>query len=304
MIIERHLKPVLGKVKLAKLGPEAIRDYMNKKRAEGLSARTVQYHHAVLRAALGQAEADGKIARNPAKLKSAKPAPVERSEVRPLTPDQARVLLGAIAEDRLAPLYVAAIGLGLRQGELLGLSWDDLDLEVGTLTVRHTLQRYPSRDAQGNIVLKPNGKPSYSYHLDPPKTEKSRRTLGLPEGLAQLLRAHHRQQSEERLKAGPAWRGHEWDLVFCTESGEPLSSSQLTHGFQDLLASLELPRQRFHDLRHAAATFMLAQGVDLRVVMEVLGHSQIHVTANTYTHVKLDLSREAAERVDALLLSR
>ena len=118
--------------------------------------------------------------------------------------------------------------------------------------------------------------------------------------LVQLLRAHRAKQLEERLKAGPAWQGDEWNLVFCAESGRPFSGFHLTHKFQALLVSLGLPRQRFHDLRHAAATFMLAQGVDLRVVMEVLGHSQIAVTANTYAHVRIEATRLAAERVEAL----
>ena len=103
------------------------------------------------------------------------------------------------------------------------------------------------------------------------------------------------------MRTGAAWKGEKWNLVFCTETGEPLSGSVLTHNFQALLASLNLPRQRFHDLRHAAATFMLAQGVDFRVVMEVLGHSQIATTANTYAHVRLEATRLAVGSVGELL---
>ena len=313
MIVELHLKPEVGPNRLARLQPADVRAYINKKLASGLAPRTVQYHHAVLRRALGQAERDGAVARNVARLVS--PPKIERPEIRPLTPEQARTLLGAIAEDRLAPLYACAIGLGLRQGELLGLTWDDLDLDAATLTIRHTLQRY-----------------GHEYHLDPPKTDKSRRTLGLPVGLVQRLRAHRTQQLgrapagaaelrvvggkdtdnddvdagehlDERQRAGPAWEGDRWNLVFCTETGRPLPGNHITRQFQAILAAQDppLPRQRFHDLRHAAATYMLTQGVDLRVVMEVLGHSQIHVTANTYAHVKLELTRTAAEQVDALL---
>lgn len=282
MIVERHLKPEIGKIVLSRLTPDAVERYMNVKSGAGLSARTVQYHHAVLRRALGQAERWGKVARNVAKLVS--PPTVDRPEARPLTADEARSLLGGIAENRLAPLYALAIGLGLRQGELLGLQWSDIDLEVGTLTVRHTLQRY-----------------GREYHLDAPKTEKSRRTLALPKSLVHLLRAHRGEQLEEMMKAGQTWQGATWNLVFCTEAGKPLSGNNLTHQFQALLVSLGLPRQRFHDLRHATATYMLSQGVDLRVVMEVLGHSQIATTANTYAHVRIEATRAAAEQVDALL---
>ncbi len=299
MIVKVHLIPELGTMKLAQLQPAAIRAYMNRKLAAGLAPRTVQYHHAVLRKALTDAEGDGLVSRNVARLVSS--PKVERAEVRPLTSEEARVLLDAIAEQRLAPLYACAIALGLRQGELLGLTWDALDLERGTLTVRHTLQRYAEKDNAGAALLGPNGKPTYAYHLDAPKTDKSRRTLGLPVELVMLLRAHRSQQVAERLKAGPAWQGEQWNLVFCTEAGKPMPGNHLTHSFQKLLAELGLPRQRFHDLRHAAATYMIAQGVDLRVIMEVLGHSQIHVTANTYAHVRIEMTRAAVASVGALL---
>lgn len=282
LIVDKHLTPELGKLKLARLSPEHIQRYMNGKRASGLSPRTVQYHHAVLRAALADAERLGKVARNVARLVA--PPRLSQLEVRPLTPPEARTLLNGISGTRFAPLYALAIGIGLRQGELLGLRWDDLDLDARTVTVRHTLQRY---DRQ--------------YHLDEPKTLRSRRTLAIPVALVQMLRTHRIRQLQERVHAGPAWKGDDWHLVFCTESGGPLSGNNLTHQFQALLVALDLPRQKFHDLRHAAATFMLAQGVDLRVVMEVLGHSQIHVTANTYAHVKIEATRVAVEAVDALL---
>lgn len=285
MIVERHLKPALGGAALVRLTPERLQGYMNAKRAEGLSARTIQYHHAVLRRALTIAERWGKVSRNVAKLVS--PPKVERPEVRPLSVEQARVLLAAVAEDRLAAIYSTSISLGLRQGELLGLRWDDLDLDAGTLTVSRTLQRYGGE-----------------YHLDSPKTARSRRTVGVSAGLVAQLREHRARQLAERLRAGPVWEGDAWNLVFCSELGTPLSGTELTRQFQAKLAALGLPRQRWHDLRHAAATFMLAQGVDLRVVMEALGHSQIHVTANTYAHVRADATRLAAEQVDALLAAR
>lgn len=282
-MIKQHLVPGLGeKTLLSRLTPEQVQRYMNTKLESGLSPRTIQYQHAVLRRALNQAVRWGKISRNVAQLVS--PPKVERPEIRPLTPEQARALLGTIAESRDAALYSLALGLGLRQGELLGLQWGDVNFEAGTLTVRHTLQRY-----------------QHTYHLDPPKTAKSRRTIALPTTLLQLLRAHRTQQVEERLRAGPEWKGDEWDLIFATERGEPRSGFTLNHRLQCILAAAGLPRQRFHDLRHASATFMLAQGVDLRIVMEVLGHSQIATTANTYAHVRVEATRIATESLDALL---
>ncbi len=280
-ITERHLIPGLGNSPLVKLTPDAVVSYMNQKREAGLSARTVQYHHAVLRRALGQAERWGHVPRNVARLVT--PPRVKRPEVKPLTPPQARALLAAVRGDRLEALYVMALSLGLRQGELLGLTWDAIDLESGTASVRRALVYYERE-----------------YHLDEPKTEKSRRTLPLPTPLVKLLRTHRAHQLEERLRLGPAWADR-WGLAFTNVIGEPLDATQVTRRYQAILAGAGLPRQRFHDLRHATATFMLAQGVPLRVAQEVLGHSQIAVTANTYSHVLPELQRDAAERVKAVL---
>ena len=282
MICERHLIPALGRTRLVKLGPEAIQRYMNKKREAGLSARTVQYHHAVLRRALGQAERWGLVPRNAARLVS--PRRVQRPEVRPLTPEQARNFLNAVRGDRLEALYVLAMATGMRQGELLGLSWEDVDLDAATLAVRATLQRHDGE-----------------YHRSEPKTQTSRRTLALPPAVTTALRPHHDRQDFERLRAGAGWTGNAWDLVFATEAGGPLYGTAITRRFQQALQVAGLPRQRFHDLRHAAATFMLSQGVPLKVTQTVLGHSQIAVTANTYSHVMPELQRDAAERVGALL---
>jgi len=286
MIVNYHLAPALGRVALARLTPDAVQRYLNDKGAAGLSSRSVQYHHAVLRRALNQAERWGLVPRNVARLVS--PPRVERPEPQPLTPEQARAFLAAVSEDRLAPLYTLALSLGARQGELLALTWPDVDMAGRTVSIRRTLQRYDG-----------------GWHLDPPKTERSRRTIALPASLVEMLRAHRSRQLEERLRAGPAWQGEQWgDLVFANEIGEPLPGTQLTRRFQAVLATLGLPRQRFHDLRHAAATFMLSEGVSLRTTMELLGHSTIAVTANTYSHVLPELQRDATDRVSALLAQR
>ena len=277
-----HLIPALGQTRLAKLAPEAVQRYMNSKLAGGLSARSVQYHHAVLRRALGQAVRWGLVGRNVATLVS--PPRVKHVEVRPLTPDQAREFLNAARSDRLEGVFSIALALGLRQGEVLGLTWDDVDLERRRLAVRHTLQRYGG-----------------TYHLDEPKTEKSRRTIGLPDQLVEIFERQRRRQLEDQLRIGPGWIGNHWELVFTTESGEPLYGGAVTRRFQALLKSSGLPRQRFQDLRHACASFMLAEMVPMRVVMEILGHSQIHVTANTYSHVMPELQRDATSRVSATL---
>lgn len=209
------------------------------------------------------------------------PPKAARYEVRPLTTEQARVLLEAIRGDRHEALYLVTMATGLRQGEAFGLRWDDVDLDTGTITVRHQLQRI-------------NGTPT----LTAPKSARSRRTIALPAFVVPALKAHRTRQKAERLAAGVRWQ--DWKLVFTNPTGGPLTPN-VTTAFARLLKAAGLPKQRFHDLRHLCASLMLAQGVHPRVVMEQLGHSQISVTMNTYSHVAPALQREAAERMDALL---
>jgi integrase len=171
--------------------------------------------------------------------------------------------------------------MGLRQGEILGLRWSDVDLEAATIRVTQALQRV-------------NGRLDFVE----PKSQSSRRTIPLPATVARALRAHRSRQLEERLAAGARWR--ESDLVFTTSVGTPLDCRNVTRRFQAALEGAGLPRLRFHDLRHTAASLMLAQGVPPRVVMETLGHSQISLTMNTYSHVIPALQREAADRMEAI----
>lgn len=170
----------------------------------------------------------------------------------------------------------------MRQGELFGLSWDDVDFGRGTLTVRRALQRI-------------NGKPTFVE----PKTEKSRRTVNLPASAIAALRVQQDRQAFERRVSGDYWQ--EWGLVFTSTVGTPLEPSNVTHRLQRLLANEDLPRQRFHDLRHCCASLMLANGEHPRVVMDTLGHSQISLTLNTYSHVMPAMQRDAADRLEALL---
>lgn len=289
--VRMHLVPALGRIALARLSPVEIRALMAAKLAAGLSPRTVQYIHAVLRRALGQALRDGLVARNVAAL--VEPPRVRRPEVRPLSPDQARTLLNAVAGDRLEALYTVALALGLRQGEALGLRWQDVDLDTGALRVRVSLQPLP-RD------LRPEGAPRGSrLVLVEPKTARSRRTVTMPAVVVSALRQHRIGQLQERLLAGSRWR--EWGLVFTTTIGTPLEARNVSHRFHAILAAAGLPRIRFHDLRHSAATLMLAQGVSPRVVMETLGHSTIGMTMNVYAHVIPALQQDAADRMDAIL---
>lgn len=281
-LVRLHITPALGKKLLGQLTPQDVQAFLNQKRASGLSPRTVQYLRAVLRRALGLALKWGLVVRNVATLVDS--PRVERHEVEPLNPDQARAFLQAASGDRLEALYTVALALGLRQGEALGLRWEDIDLDTGNLHVRKQLQRIDGK-----------------LRLTEPKTTRSRRSVALPLFAVDALREHRVRQLEERLLAGSRWQDQ--GLVFPSTIGTPLDTRNLVHRYHALLERAGLPRRRFHDLRHTCPTLLLIQGEDLRVVMEVLGHSQITLMANTYQHVVQSLKRGAADRMQAIFAS-
>jgi integrase len=281
VIVNRHLVPSLGRTPLPKLTAVQVQGMLNRLTAEGASPQTVRNVHAVLRRALNQGMRWGLVARNVASLVD---LPAQRSyDVPALDADAARAVLAAVAGDRLEPLVTVTLATGLRQGEALGLRWSDLDPEAGTLTVRHALQRNAGR-----------------VELVEPKTRRSRRTIALPRfAVAALLRQRDWFQAQDRRLADSAWQ--EGGYVFTTRIGTPMHGGDVTRALQRLLAAAGLPRMRFHDLRHGAASLLLAQGIHPRVVMETLGHSTIAVTMNVYSHVAPALQRAAADSLEAAL---
>lgn len=274
--VRKHIVPTLGAVRVEKLTPQQIQALLRAKEQEGLSPRSVAYIRTVLRIALNRAVKWNVVARNAAALTD--PPRLIRTERVPLTTEQAHVFLAAAEGDRLEALYLITAALGLRLGEGLGLRWQDVDLDSGTLRVRQAVQR-----VDGELIFKE------------PKTEKSRRTLTLPGVVVEALRRHRDRQAFEAA-ASPVWRDQ--GLVFTNVLGGPLEPSNVLKRFKATLASAGLPPQRFHDLRHYAATFMVAQGVPMRVVMDILGHSQMATTADLYAHVMPAAHREVADLFD------
>lgn len=286
-----HVIPLIGHRRLAKLTPQDVQMVMTHGLNRGLSPRTVQYIHAILRRALGQAERWDLVSRNVARLVDS--PRVRRQEVRPLGPDEARSFLSAIRGHRLEALFVTAMSTGLRQGEALGLRWADFDLPSGVVTVRHTLTPLP-RDQRAD-----GGRRGSRLVLTQPKTARSRRSVVLSATALQALREHRLRQLQDRVLAGSRWDDR--DFIFTSTIGTPLEARNVTRELQRILALAGLPRLRFHDLRHTAATLLLAQGVHPRVVMETLGHSTIAMTMNVYSHVIPELQRDAARKMDAVL---
>ena len=273
---KRHL----GNVPLDKLQPSHLDHCYARLKADGLSPRSVQMVHAVLRMALRLAYRRGMIPRVPTELATPPRPPYQ--EMKYLQAEQAQRLLVHTAEDRLSALWTLLVTVGLRFGEAAGLRWCDVDFDASTVAVRQTVQRLKGR----GLVF------------GEPKTALSRRTIQLPAVTAHALRSHRARQLPERLAAGPAWQPH--DLVFCTETGGPLDTGFVRQALHRALDHAGLPRIRTHDLRHTAATLLREQGTDMRDLQELLGHSSYTVTANTYSHVTPRGRREMAERMDAL----
>jgi integrase len=278
-----YLVPLLGHHWLDNLAPQHVRAFLRQKLQDDLSPRTVQLSLVILRKALGQAVKDGLLGRNVAKLVDS--PRVERFEGATLSPEQARVFLDAAAGERLEALYTAALAVGLRMGEALGLRWADLDLDRRVLSVNRILER----------IGRGNGS---TLQFVEPKTSRSRRTVNLPDAAVNSLRAHRVRQLEEPLEVGSHW--HDQGLVFPSRVGTPMEPHSLHEDFKRVLSKAGLLDMRFHDLRHSAASLMLAQGIPLRSIQEILGHSSIALTANLYAHVGEQLKREAADAMDAL----
>ncbi len=270
LLVNKHVSPALGNIKLLKLTPAHLQGFYRSKLDAGLSPRTVQYLHVVLHRALKQALRWGLVARNVAE--AVDPPKVHKKEVTPLSPEQARTFLEAASEagDRLEALYVLAIHTGMRQGELLALRWEDVDLEAGVLRVKGT------------------------------KTARSRRTVKLSQTAVEALNGHLTRQLEEIDRVGSLWQ--ENGLVFASKIGTPLNRHNLTQrSFKPLLRRAGLPEIRFHDLRHTCATILLSKGVHAKFVQELLGHATIAITLDTYSHVLPGMGGGTADAMDETL---
>jgi len=207
---------------------------------------------------------------------------IQRHEIHPLTPEQTDRVLEAARGDPLEALYGLAVTTGMRQGELLALKWRDVDLEGGSLSVHATLQRV-------------NG----GLEISEPKTKRSNRRVELSQRTVAALRAHRARQKEARLRHLQAWE--DTDLVFTNEVGRPIEATNLvSRSFQPLLKRAGVPRIRFHDLRHTAATLLLGKGIHPKIVSEMLGHSSIAITLDIYSHVIPTMQKQAATTMDAL----
>lgn len=306
-LTDLHINPALGNRQLDRLQASEIQAFYNylsksgrkiKKRKEkkkkdaentaqakpqnpGLSTRTVRYIHTILNGALNQAMKENLIRFNPAAV--TEPPRLERKETRPLTAKEARDFLDAIKDDMLYPIILTDLGTGLRRGELLGLKWEDIDLETGTAIIRRSLLQL-----QGQLHLQ-----------EDTKTKASKATIQLPGEVVKVLKQVKRNQAQAKLILGEGY--NDKGFVFAWGDGRPIRPDYLYHRFKALLKDNKLPEVRIHDLRHTFCTLLLEAGEDLSTVSKLARHSSYSITADIYGHLTKTMQERAAGKMDAIL---
>ena len=284
--VRMHLSTIRN-IPLIRLAPNDVRKLRSRLLADGLATRTVGYSLTVLRMALGQAVADGLVPRNVASTKIVEPPKVVRAEMAFLSALEVRRLVAAAEKAETGPLWTLLVGTGMRLGEALALRWSDLDLEAAELHVRRSLRPIDRR-------MRTEGEPR--LQAVEPKTDQSRRTISLARFVVKALR---RQETlvEDRPRNVAGY-------VFTTPRGTPLDPRNVSRDWVDFTAAAALPTVRIHDLRHTAASLMLAQGFTLEDVKRILGHATIAQTSDTYGHLVRERQRELARAMDTAVGGR
>jgi integrase len=279
-IADQHIVPTLGRLTVARLTVLDVDRLLSQKLDDGLSVSTVQRIRSVLAQALDQGIRWGSVTRNVARLSRAPKS--LRPEGRTLTPDEARRFLAVLDGRRNEVLFTLMLATGLRRGEALGLQWPDFDEGRATLSIRRQLKR-----ENGHLVTSDT------------KTLRSRRTLNISRSIVKKLQQQRRDQSVACERAGTRWV--RTGFIFTSKKGTPLDPTNVNKDFQLICDAAGLGRWHPHELRHSAASLMLAQGVKLQVVSEVLGHSSIRMTSDVYGHILAPDREVASEAMEELL---
>lgn len=277
--IRRHIKPALGAARLEDLDTHTIQLFYNSLTSKGLSPKTVKNIHGILHTSLQQAIANGYIQRNP--TEACRLPKVTRPDIQPLEPAEIARMLQEAENDAYCNLFIVAIFTGMRQGELLGLSWDAIDFESGVITVKQQLQ---CKDG--------------TYFLETPKNSKHRSIL--PASIVmEALKKEQAKQAMNQAAAGAAW-SNRWQLVFTDALGKNLVRRTVVKHFKKLMARSEISTvTRFHDLRHSFAVTSLYAGDDIKTVQANLGHATAQFTLDVYGHVTQKMRQESASRMQA-----
>src|SRR6266545_1038989 len=298
--VNKHLIPGLGAHRLDKLQPEHLEKLYTKMQQNGSSAGTAHQAHRTLRTALNEAVRRGHLVRNPAVL--AKAPRLSEEEIEPYSVEEVKRLMVAVSDRRNSARWSIALALGLRQGEVLALKWDDVDLDNGTLRVRRGRLRpryvHGCDTPCGRKAGFCKQKKQIRADTDDTKSRAGRRTVGLPAGLVELLRQHRKAQDHERAKAAQLWQDGGW--VFATPVGRPVNPNTDYHEWKQLLKDGGLRDGRLHDARHTAATVLLILGVAERAVMGIMGWSSTSM-AKRYQHITDPILKDVAKRVGGLI---
>lgn len=278
-IINTRITPALGKTPLSSLTPLQIEKLLNTLRCEGLSDSYIKKVFNVIKASLHKAVRWGLIARNPAALVGV--PRVSTKELRVWDAAEVERFLKASVSDRYHVVFLLALATGMRKGEILGLRWKDIDFDNKVLCIRQ--------------ILSHDGK----QLLNETKTKASRRVIDLPEEVVTALKKHKRQVLTEKLRTGETYT--DYDLVACTSTGNMLNPSNISRSFLRCIKAADVPRIRFHDLRHTHGSLLIAAGINVKVVAERFGHSSTRMTLDTYTHLMPSMQREAADEISKIM---
>lgn len=285
--IKNHLKPSLGAIKLEALAAHTIQGFYNslsteQKDREPLSAKTVKNIHGVLHKALQQAVANGYIRFNPT---TACVLPrIVRKEIKPLNEEQISAFLKAVKGHRYEDLFTTTLFTGTREGEILGLQWDCVDLDKGTITINKQLQKV--RGSKGE------------YTLVPTKNSRGRKITLAPSVLA-ILKRVRRTQLENKMRYGECWEDS--GFVFTDELGRHLKHQTVYLDFKEVVKDIGSPETRFHDLRHSYAVASIKSGDDIKTVQENLGHATAAFTLDVYGHVTDQMKQASAARMEQFI---
>ena len=275
-----HINPLIGNYQIGKLTPKIITWFLSQMRKSGQSVRSLQQARALLSIALGEAENLGSIQSNPVR-KVKNPQGAER-QISPLTLEEVKRLLKTYEGTYLSARLHLALICGLRQGEALGLRWQDVDLDTGLIQIRTQIQIIDGIQTFSSL-----------------KTERSRRSLVLTDSTKKALHSHKNLIKEIFIKADGVWQ--DWDLVFPRNNGTPRSAQTDYDEWQKALKLCGITSRRLHDARHTAATLMYSQGIGIETISRALGHSSSSITSRLYVHSAEEPMRDAAERISRAL---
>jgi len=296
-LIRIHINPIIGKVLLKDLRPEHLQKLYNEKSTSGkvdgsggLSSSSVRHIHIVLHQALRQAVRNNLIPRNVSECLEL--PQLKKATVKAFTVENQMKFLAVLAGERLRAAFITALGTGVREGELLALRWEDVDLKAGTIRIEQTVRRC-------RINFEKNSPAKIKLIFGSPKTDAGRRSIPLPEGVLIELIAHRKRQLIEKLAAGEIWEMS--GLVFTTELGKVIEPRNFLRKYYKLLKNADLYHLKFHAAsRHTFATRLLEANEHPKVVQELLGHASIVLTLDTYSHVLPEIKQAAAAKLNFL----